>query len=113
MNCLFCKIISKEIPSKTVYEDEHVLAFEDVTPQAPVHILIVPKKHISTSLDIQEEDNELIGQMFRAANVIAKEKGIAERGFRTVMNCNREAGQTVFHIHLHLLGGRAMQWPPG
>lgn len=113
MNCLFCKIISKEIPSKIVYEDEYVLAFEDVTPQAPVHILIVPKKHISTSLDIQEEDNELIGRMSQAANVIAKEKGIAEKGFRTVMNCNREAGQTVFHIHLHLLGGRAMQWPPG
>jgi histidine triad (HIT) family protein len=113
MSCLFCKIIDKEIPSNTVYEDEHVLAFEDLTPQAPIHILIVPKKHISTSLDIQEEDNELIGRMFRAANVIAKEKGIAERGFRTVMNCNREAGQTVFHIHLHLLGGRGMSWPPG
>lgn len=113
MNCLFCKIIEKEIPSKIVYEDEHVLAFEDVAPQAPVHILIVPKKHISTPLDIQEEDNELIGRMFLAANVIAKEKGIDEKGFRTVMNCNREAGQTVFHIHLHLLGGRAMQWPPG
>jgi len=113
MSCLFCKIIAKEIPSKTAYEDEHLLAFEDLNPQAPVHILIVPKKHISTSLDIEEEDNELIGRMFRAANVIAKEKGIAERGFRTVMNCNREAGQTVFHIHLHLLGGRAMHWPPG
>ena len=113
MSCLFCKIIEKEIPSNTVYEDEHVLAFEDLTPQAPAHILIVPKKHISTLLDIQEEDNELIGRMFRAANAIAKEKGIAERGFRTVMNCNREAGQTVFHIHLHLLGGRAMHWPPG
>ena len=113
MNCLFCKIIAKEIPSKIVYEDEHVLAFEDLTPQAPVHILIVPKKHISTSLDIQEEDNELIGRMYRAANAIAEEKGIAERGFRTVMNCNREAGQTVFHIHLHLLGGRPMHWPPG
>ena len=113
MNCLFCKIIDKEIPSETVYEDEHVLAFEDLTPQAPIHILIVPKKHISTSLDIQEEDNELIGRMFRAANAIAKEKGIAENGFRTVMNCNRDAGQTVFHIHLHLLGGRAMNWPPG
>ena len=113
MSCLFCKIINKEIPSKIVYEDEHVLAFEDLTPQAPVHILVVPKKHISTSLDIEEEDNELIGRMFRAANAIAKEKGIAERGFRTVMNCNQEAGQTVFHIHLHLLGGRAMHWPPG
>ena len=113
MSCLFCKIIDKEIPSNILFEDEHVLAFEDLTPQAPVHILVVPKKHISTSLDIQEEDNELIGRMFRAANAIAKEKGIAERGFRTVMNCNREAGQTVFHIHLHLLGGRAMHWPPG
>ena len=113
MSCLFCKIIDKEIPSNILFEDEHVLAFEDLTPQAPVHILIVPKKHISTSLDIQEEDNELIGRMFRVANAIAKEKGIAERGFRTVMNCNREAGQTVFHIHLHLLGGRAMHWPPG
>ena len=113
MSCLFCKIIDKEIPSNILFEDEHVLAFEDLTPQAPVHILVVPKKHISTSLDIQEEDNELIGRVFRAANAIAKEKGIAERGFRTVMNCNREAGQTVFHIHLHLLGGRAMHWPPG
>ena len=113
MSCLFCKIIDKEIPSKIVYEDEHVLAFEDLTPQAPVHILVVPKKHISTSLDIEEEDNELIGRMFRAANAIAKEKEIAEKGFRAVMNCNREAGQTVFHIHLHLLGGRAMHWPPG
>ena len=113
MDCLFCKIIKKDIPANVLYEDEHLLAFEDLNPQAPVHILIIPKKHISTSLDIQEEDNELIGRMSRAANVIAEEKGIAERGFRTVMNCNREAGQTVFHIHLHLLGGRAMHWPPG
>ncbi len=113
MSCLFCKIINKEIPSKIVYEDEHLFAFEDLNPQAPVHILFVPKKHISTSLDIQEEDNELIGRMFRAANKIAIEKGIAEKGFRTVMNCNSDAGQTVFHIHLHLLGGRVMQWPPG
>ena len=113
MNCLFCKIVDKEIPAKIVYEDEHVLAFEDLNPQAPVHILVIPKKHISTSLDIQEEDNELIGRMSRAASAIAKEKGIAENGFRTVMNCNRDAGQTVFHIHLHLIGGRAMHWPPG
>lgn len=113
MNCLFCKIINKEIPSKIVYEDDHVLAFEDLNPQAPVHMLVIPKKHISTSLDIQEEDDGLIGRMVRAASAIAKEKGIAERGFRTVMNCNRESGQTVFHIHLHVLGGRAMHWPPG
>lgn len=113
MNCLFCRIINKEIPAKIVYEDEHVLAFEDINPQAPVHILVVPKKHIPTSLDIQEGDDELIGRMFRAANAIAKEKGVAERGFRAVMNCNREAGQTVFHIHLHIVGGRALHWPPG
>lgn len=113
MSCLFCKIISGEIPSKKVYEDEHVFAFEDISPQAPVHILVVPRKHISTSLELQEADDELVGRMFRAANAIAEEKGIAERGFRTVINCNKEAGQTVFHIHLHLFGGRAMHWPPG
>jgi histidine triad (HIT) family protein len=113
MSCLFCKIIAKEIPSKAVYEDENVYAFEDVNPQAPVHILIVPKKHIATSLEIGNDDHELIGYMFQVANKIAKDKKVAERGFRLVMNCNRESGQTVFHIHLHLLAGRAMRWPPG
>jgi histidine triad (HIT) family protein len=113
MKCLFCKIAERKIPSKTVYEDEHVFAFEDINPQAPVHILVIPKKHISTSLEIASYDNELVGLMFQAANKIAKEKKIAERGFRLVMNCNRESGQTVFHIHLHLLGGRIMHWPPG
>lgn len=113
MDCLFCKIAEKKIPAKIVYEDPHVLAFEDLNPQAPVHILVIPKKHISTSLDLSDEDNELIGEMFQAANKIARERGIADRGFRLVMNCNRDAGQTVFHIHLHLLGGRTMHWPPG
>ncbi len=113
MSCLFCKIAEKKIPAKTVYEDDNVLAFEDLNPQAPVHILVIPRKHISTSLDIQNEDNDLIGQMFQAANKIAVDRGIADNGFRLVMNCNRDAGQTVFHIHLHLLGGRAMHWPPG
>ncbi len=113
MGCLFCKIVEKKIPSKIVYEDEKVLAFEDINPQAPVHILVIPKKHISTSLEIKSDDNELVGYMFQVANKIAKEKNIAERGFRLVMNCNRESGQTVFHIHLHLLGGRIMHWPPG
>src|SRR4030065_1449476 len=113
MSCLFCKIVEKKIPSKIVYEDERVLAFEDINPQAPIHILVIPKKHISTSLEIKSDDNELVGYMFQAANKIAKEKNIAERGFRLVMNCNRESGQTVFHIHLHLLGGRIMHWPPG
>jgi len=113
MSCLFCKIVENKIPSKIVYEDERVLAFEDINPQAPVHILVIPKKHISTSLEIKSDDNELVGYMFQIANKIAKEKNIAERGFRLVMNCNRESGQTVFHIHLHLLGGRIMHWPPG
>jgi len=113
MNCLFCKITAKEIPAKIVYEDETVLAFEDITPQAPVHILIIPKKHISTVLEIGNDDHALIGYMFQVASRIAREKKVAERGFRLVMNCNHESGQTVFHIHLHLLAGRAMHWPPG
>ncbi len=113
MDCLFCKIIKNEIPSKTVYDDDEILAFEDVNPQAPVHILVIPKKHISTPLDMEKEDNELIGRLFQVANKLAKDRGVAERGFRLVMNCNREAGQTVFHLHLHLLAGRAMHWPPG
>ncbi|MBI5055349.1 MAG: histidine triad nucleotide-binding protein [Nitrospirae bacterium] len=113
MNCLFCKIIEKKIPAKTVYEDDRVLAFEDINPQAPVHVLVIPKKHISTALEITPEDNELIGYMFQVANKIAKDRNVAERGFRLLMNCNRESGQTVFHIHLHLLGGRTMHWPPG
>jgi histidine triad (HIT) family protein len=113
MNCLFCKIIERKFPSKTVYEDESVLAFEDINPQAPIHILVIPKKHISTSLELEREDNELIGQLIQVANKIAKDRGVAKRGFRLVMNCNQEAGQTVFHIHLHLLAGRVMHWPPG
>jgi histidine triad (HIT) family protein len=113
MNCIFCEIIERKRPAQLLYEDEHVLAFEDIHPQAPVHVLVIPKKHIPTSLDIQEEDNAYIVSLFRTANRIARERGIAERGFRLVMNCNREAGQTVFHVHLHLLGGRSMYWPPG
>ena len=113
MNCLFCRIIDKKIPSKKVYEDEHVFAFEDINPQAPIHILIIPKKHISTTLDITHEDNELIGHLFQAANKIAKDRGVAERGFRLVINCNPESGQTIYHIHIHLLAGRVMHWPPG
>jgi histidine triad (HIT) family protein len=112
-DCLFCRIIAKKVPAKILYDDEDVTAFEDVNPQAPVHALVVPKKHISTTLDITEEDSELIGRLFRVANRIATEKGIAERGFRLVMNTNSEAGQSVYHIHLHLLGGRRMHWPPG
>jgi histidine triad (HIT) family protein len=113
MDCLFCKIIEKQIPASIVYEDGRVVAFNDINPQAPTHVLVVPKKHIATPLDISDEHNELIGHMFQVAANIAKERGIAERGFRALMNCNAEAGQSVFHIHLHILGGRPMQWPPG
>ncbi len=113
MSCLFCKIVKQEIPAAIVYEDDSIIAFEDVNPQAPVHVLVIPRKHISTSLEITEDDNELIGSMHQVASKIAKDRNIAESGFRLVMNCNRDAGQTVFHIHLHLIGGRPMNWPPG
>jgi histidine triad (HIT) family protein len=113
MGCIFCDIIEKKRPAKIIYKDEFVIAFEDINPQAPVHVLVIPKKHIPTNLDIKEEDNALIGHLFQVANTIAKDKGIARRGFRLVANCNREAGQTIFHMHLHLLGGRIMHWPPG
>lgn len=112
-DCLFCKIIEKTIPAKIVYEDEQALAFEDINPQAPVHILVIPKKHIPTILELEEEDNNRLGHVFKVANKIARDKGIADRGFRLVTNCNPESGQTVYHIHFHLLGGRPMHWPPG
>lgn len=113
MDCIFCRIANKEIPAKHVYEDDLVVAFDDTNPQAPVHVLVIPKKHISTSLEIADTDNALIGRMFQAANKVARDRGIDGRGFRMVMNCNSEAGQSVFHIHLHVLGGRPMHWPPG
>lgn len=112
-DCLFCKIIRREIDSKIVYEDESVLAFRDIAPQAPTHILIVPKKHIATVNDLEEEHDALIGKMFRAAKSLAAQEGIAQSGYRCVINCMSGAGQSVWHIHLHLLGGRTMTWPPG
>lgn len=112
-DCIFCEIIEKKMQAKVVHEDELSLAFEDINPQAPVHTLVIPKKHIATILDLKEEDNNLVGHLIKIANKIAKEKGIAERGFRIVTNCNHESGQTVYHIHLHVLGGRYMHWPPG
>ena len=112
-NCLFCKIVEKKVHAKIIYEDSDAVAFEDTNPQAPVHTLIIPRKHISTSLEITAEDDALIGHLVRVAGEIAKKKGMAEGGFRLVMNTNADAGQTVFHIHLHLLGGRQMYWPPG
>jgi histidine triad (HIT) family protein len=111
--CLFCKIISGEIPGTLVHEDAHVAAFNDISPQAPLHVLIAPRRHIATLNDLAPADDEVIGSMFRVAAALAKEHGYADRGYRTVFNCNREAGQTVFHIHLHLLAGRGLNWPPG
>lgn len=110
---LFLKIIAREIPADIVYENEDVLAFRDLNPQAPVHVLIIPKTHIRTINDIQAQDAELFGKLFLAARDIAAEQGLAEDGYRVVMNCNAAAGQTVFHVHLHLLGGRQFSWPPG
>ena len=112
-DCIFCKIVDKEIPVEIVYENEEIMAFNDINPQAPVHILIIPKKHIPTLNNIIAEQKKLIGEILFVAQKIAREKGIAERGYRTVFNCNTDAGQDVFHIHLHLLGGRKMTWPPG
>ena len=112
-DCLFCKFVSGEIKPDVVYEDEDVLAFRDVNPQAPIHALVIPKRHISTLNDLQPEDAELVGKLYLAAKQVAEEEGIAEPGYRTLINCNAEAGQTVFHVHLHVLGGRAMGWPPG
>jgi len=112
-DCLFCKIINREIRASIVYDDDRVLAFNDINPQAPTHILVVPKRHIGTLNDVSEDDDQLIGELVRRAAAIAQEQGISAGGFRTVFNTNREAGQTVFHVHLHLIGGRAMHWPPG
>jgi histidine triad (HIT) family protein len=106
-------MVSGEIAPDVVYEDEVLLAFRDVNPQAPTHVLVIPKRHVATLNDVEIADAELIGRMHLAARHIAREEGIAERGYRTVINCNAEAGQSVFHVHLHLLGGRPMGWPPG
>ena len=110
-NCLFCKMVSGEIKPDTVFEDDNVLAFRDVNPQAPVHILVIPKRHIATLNDL--EDAELSGQLLQTAVNLAKQEGLSEEGYRTVFNCNRQGGQAVYHLHLHLLGGRQMTWPPG
>lgn len=111
--CLFCKIVSGEIGSEVVYENENILAFKDASPQAPVHILLIPKQHIVSLNEVTAEDMMVLGDLQFVAAKLAGEYGIAESGYRTVMNCNADGGQTVFHLHLHLLGGREMQWPPG
>jgi histidine triad (HIT) family protein len=112
-DCLFCKIVARQIPAKVVYEDDSLLAFEDINPQAPMHVLVIPKTHIPTINDLTPEDDRLAGEMIRRAAALVKDRGFSERGFRTVFNANREAGQTVFHIHLHVLAGRSLGWPPG
>jgi len=113
MNCVFCKIIAGEIPGNFVHQDEDMVAIRDINPQAPLHVLIVPRRHVATLNDLSVEDDALVGAMFRRAAALAKEHGYDERGYRTVFNCNWEAGQTVLHIHLHLLAGRHLAWPPG
>lgn len=112
-DCLFCKIISGEIPSDKVYEDDSVYAFNDIAPEAPVHVLIVPKEHISSANEITEENAQVVSKIFMAAKNIAHEKNIAKDGYRIVNNCGENGGQTVKHLHFHLLGGRGLAWPPG
>lgn len=112
-DCLFCKIAAKEIDAKVIHEDENYFAFYDVNPQAPVHALIIPRKHIRTLNDIEPEDEPLVGGMFTLAKKIAADLGLSEPGYRVLFNCNAQAGQTVWHIHMHLLGGRNLGWPPG
>jgi histidine triad (HIT) family protein len=110
-DCLFCRIVRKEIPAKLVLENEHCVAFRDINPQAPVHVLVIPREHVASLNEVR--DAAMIGRLSLAAAEIARSEGVAESGYRTVINTNREAGQTVFHVHLHLLGGREMGWPPG
>jgi histidine triad (HIT) family protein len=112
-DCLFCKIARKEIPAKLVYEDEDVVAFDDINPQAPVHVLVVPRRHIPSLNDLTPEDDGIVGKLARVSAHIAAERGIAEPGWRSVVNVNREGGQLVFHVHMHCIGGRPMFWPPG
>lgn len=111
--CLFCRIVAGEIPAALVYQDDRLVAFKDINPQAPGHVLVIPRRHIATLNDLSEADDAVVGEIVRRAAAIAGELGFRDRGYRTVFNCNAEAGQTVFHIHLHLLGGRPMTWPPG
>lgn len=112
-DCLFCKINNGEIPAEILYQDDEVSVFRDVSPQAPVHFLVIPKKHISTLNDLQSDDAMVIGKMMLTAKMVASDLGVSESGYRTVMNCNSDGGQTVYHIHLHVLAGRQLEWPPG
>lgn len=111
--CLFCKIVAGQIPGAIVYQDDRLVAFKDINPQAPMHVLIVPRRHIDSLNALTGSDDGIVGEMVRRAAALAKEHGHADGGYRTIFNCNADAGQTVFHIHLHVLGGRPMGWPPG
>lgn len=113
MDCIFCRIASGDMDARIVYQDEFVLAFHDINPVAPTHILVIPRKHVSTANEFSDEDAELAGRLLLTARRIAAEQGFAEDGYRLSMNCNAAAGQTVFHVHLHLLAGRRFAWPPG
>jgi histidine triad (HIT) family protein len=112
-DCLFCRIARKEIPASLLYEDDRLVVFNDTNPQAPLHALVIPKRHIASLNELSASDDGIVGEMVRRAAAVAREKGYADRGFRTVFNTNAEAGQSVFHIHLHLLAGRGLSWPPG
>ncbi len=113
MDCLFCKISEGTIPAKIVFENERIVAFDDINPQAPTHIQIIPRKHIATSLEVAAEDRELMGEIIQTAAALARERGVADDGFRLVVNTNPAAGQSVYHLHVHLIGGRSLGWPPG
>ena len=113
MDCLFCKISEGVIPAKIVFENERIVAFDDINPQAPTHIQIIPRKHIATALEVAAEDRELIGEIIQTAAALARERGVADDGFRLVVNTNPAAGQSVYHLHVHLIGGRSLGWPPG
>ncbi len=113
MECIFCGIVNRSLPAELIYESDLIVAFRDITPQAPTHVLIVPSEHIESVAQLDESHTELLGEMFLAANAIAQQEGIGETGYRLVFNCGRAAGQSVDHVHLHLLGGRKLGWPPG
>ena len=112
-DCLFCKIVAGDIPAEIIYESESAIAFRDINPKAPTHVLIIPRQHIATINDLDEGNESTVGHLYMDAKAIAAAEGLADDGYRVVMNCNEAAGQTVFHIHLHLLGGRSLGWPPG
>ncbi|MCB0253568.1 MAG: histidine triad nucleotide-binding protein [Anaerolineae bacterium] len=111
--CIFCKIVAGEIPASKVYDDDHVLAFNDINPQAPTHVLVIPKRHIESLATVEPEDGQLLGHLLTTASRLARETGLAERGYRVVLNIGQDGGMAVYHLHAHILGGRRMDWPPG